>query len=111
MFISISELEAVMSADKPLGVTIAPPPAVPVPFTAHAPRRSKLEPLPRDPTSIPVGPVLFGLEALLSEIFPVFARMSANSHHMPWPFEVELMPPIPVIVIPPPFAVAIICVP
>ena len=42
MLISISELDAVMFATRPLGVVIVPPPEVPVPFTAQAPRRPRL---------------------------------------------------------------------
>jgi hypothetical protein len=77
----------------------------------HPPNRTALLTLVFRPKLKPFEEVLDELSPF-NVIGPPLAKMSMKSRYRPSPVELELLPePIPVMVIPPPAAVARICVP
>jgi hypothetical protein len=73
---------------------------------AHPPSRTALFTLVLSPKVTPCDKLLVELSPF-SVIGPLRAKISMKSRYKPWPVELELLPdPIPVIVTPPPRAVA-----
>jgi hypothetical protein len=109
VFIVTFELEVAKSKVPEAVVIEAPPVAIEV--GAHPPKRTVFATLLFNPKLTPFDEVLVELSPL-RVIGPPLAKMSIKSKYRPSPVELELLPePIPDNVIPPPAAVARICVP
>jgi hypothetical protein len=103
------ELEVEKSKVPEAVVMEAPPIALDV--GVQPPKRTVFATLVFNPKLTPFDEVLVELSPL-RVIGPAFARISMKSKYRPSPDELELLPePMPVIVIPPPAAVARIWVP
>ena len=102
--------EFVKLAVTPPGVVIVPPPTDPVGPACHPPNRTELSALFSHPNATPT-PHLLELLSPFNVIGPSMAKTSAKSSAIPIASLEAVDDPIPVIVIPPPGAVARIWVP
>jgi hypothetical protein len=104
------EDELVKLAVTPPGVVIVPPPTAPVGPACQPPNLIELAALLAQPKATPT-PHLLVLLSPFSVMGPFIASTSAKSSQIPFASFVAVDEAIPVIVMPPPEAVASICVP